>query len=202
MPRESLFSLAGQTALITGGTRGIGLAIATEFLHAGARVLVCARSADELDRAVEELTPLGPCEGIVADLVTLDGVNALAVAVGDRVDALHVLVNNAGTQWGAPLEDFPEAGWDKVMDLNVKAVQFLTAALLPLLRAAATPERPARIVNIGSISGIDAPEVDTFSYGASKAAVHLLTRHHARTLAPEITVNAIAPGTFPSKLSR
>jgi NAD(P)-dependent dehydrogenase (short-subunit alcohol dehydrogenase family) len=131
----------------------------------------------------------------------LDGVEALAAAVRERTDALHILVNNAGATWGAPIDDFPEAGWDKVMNLNVKAMHYLTAALLPPLRAAATEDDPARVVNIGSIDGIDTPWTENYSYSASKAAVHQLTRHHARRLAPDhITVNAIAPGPFPSKM--
>jgi NAD(P)-dependent dehydrogenase (short-subunit alcohol dehydrogenase family) len=179
---NDLFSLAGRTALVTGGSRGIGLAIATELLAVGARVLIC--------------------EGIVADLATVAGADALVAAVAERTDRLDILVNNAGATWGAPLEDFPEAGWDKVMALNVKAVHYLTAAALPLLRAAATPELPARVINIGSIDGLAVPQSETYAYSASKAAVHQLTRQHAARLAHEhILVNAIAPGMFPSKMS-
>ena len=197
-----LFSLEGRTALVTGGTRGIGFAIATQFLEAGARVIVCARKADELDQAVSQLSAHGSCEGIQADLSSIDGVNALAAAVKERTDTLDVLVNNAGATWGAPLDEFPESGWDKVMSLNVKGLYYLTTACLPLLRAAASAEAPARIINIGSVDGINTPVTENYVYSASKAAVHQLTKHLARRLAPEhILVNAIAPGLFESKMT-
>jgi NAD(P)-dependent dehydrogenase (short-subunit alcohol dehydrogenase family) len=197
-----LFSLRGRTALVTGGSRGIGAAIAAEFLRAGARVIVCARKEDELTATTAQLGELGECEGIVADLSSLDGVRALADAVAERTDRLHVLVNNAGATWGAPLEEFPEDGWDKVMTVNVKALNYLVAACLPLLRAAASEDDPARVINIGSIDGMNAPITENYAYSASKAAVHQLTRHLARRLAPEhILVNAIAPGMFPSKMT-
>src|SRR3954469_6216053 len=193
-----LFSLRGRTALVTGGSRGIGAAIAAEFLNAGARVIVCARKPDELAATTERLS----CEGIRADLSTVAGAQALAAAVGERTDRLHVLVNNAGATWGAPLEDFPEDGWDKVMDLNVKAMHYLTSACLPLLRAAASEDDPARVINIGSIDGMNAPITENYAYSASKAAVHQLTRHLARRLAPEhILVNGIAPGMCESRMT-
>lgn len=185
---SGLFSLDGRVALVTGGTRGIGLGIATELARAGARVITCARHADG--------------DAIQADLSSLDGVRELAAAVGERTDRLHILVNNAGATWGAPIDDYPEGGWDKVMDLNVKAMHYLTAECLPLLRAAASAEDPARVINIGSIDGIEAPMTENYAYSASKAAVHQLTRHLARRLAGEhILVNAIAPGLFDSKMS-
>lgn len=197
-----LFSLTGRTALVTGGSRGIGFAIATELLRAGARVLVCARRENELDAAAARLGELGPVDTIVADLSSLAGVDALVAAVGDRTETLDVLVNNAGATWGAPIEDYPEHGWDKVMALNVKSLHYLTAGLLPLLRRAATEDATARVINIASIDGLIAPLMDNYAYSASKAAVDQLTRHHARRLAPEgILVNAIAPGLFPSKMS-
>lgn len=201
---NDLFSLAGRTALVTGGSRGIGLAIATEFVRAGARVLICARHEDELAATVAALAELGegPVDGVVADLAHLAGVEALAAEIARRTDRVDVLVNNAGATWGAPIDEFPEVGWDKVMDLNVKSLHYLTTALLPLLRTAASPERTARVINIASIDGIHAPMMDNYSYSASKAAVIQLTRHHARRLAPEhILVNAIAPGLFASKMS-
>jgi NAD(P)-dependent dehydrogenase (short-subunit alcohol dehydrogenase family) len=199
---NDLFSLAGRTALVTGGSRGIGLGITTEFLNAGARVIICARKQEELNATTERLSELGAVEGIPADLSSLQGVEALATAVGHTADKLDILVNNAGATWGAPIEDFPESGWDKVMALNVKALQYLTSACLPLLRAAATPESPARVINIGSIDGINAPVMENYAYSASKAAVHQLTRHLARRLVNEhINVNAIAPGLFESKMT-
>jgi NAD(P)-dependent dehydrogenase (short-subunit alcohol dehydrogenase family) len=199
---NDLFSLEGRTALVTGGSRGIGAAIATEFLNVGARVIVCARKVEELEAATQRLGALGSCEGIQADLSTLAGVDALAADVAQRTDRLDVLVNNAGATWGAAIDDFPEAGWDKVMALNVKAMHYLTSACLPLLRAAASADGPARVINIGSVDGINAPITENYAYSASKAAVHQLTRHLARRLAPEgILVNAIAPGMFPSKMT-
>jgi NAD(P)-dependent dehydrogenase (short-subunit alcohol dehydrogenase family) len=195
---SGLFSLEGRTVLVTGGSRGIGAAIATEFLAAGARVIVCARKEGELSETAERLG----CEAIVADLSSVEGARALAGEVGARCERLDVLVNNAGATWGAPLEEFPEDGWDKVMDLNVKAMHYLTVACLPLLRAAARPDDPARVINIGSIDGIIAPMTENYVYAASKAAVHQLTRHLAKRLAPEhILVNAIAPGLFDSRMS-
>jgi len=186
---NGLFSLDGRTALVTGGTRGIGLAITNAFRDAGAEVITCARRP-------------GDSGALEADLSTLDGVQALADAVAERTDRLDVLVNNAGATWGAPVDDFPENGWDKVMAVNVKAMHYLTSACLPLLRAAATPDEPARIINIGSVDGINAPITENYAYSASKAAVHQLTRHLARRLAPEhILVNAIAPGMFESKMT-
>ena len=199
---SDLFSLAGRTALVTGGSRGIGAAIAAEFLNAGARVIVCARKAPELEAAVERLSGLGSCEGVPADLSTVAGADALAADVARRTDRLDVLVNNAGATWGAPIGEYPEDGWDKVMSVNVKAMHYLTSACLPLLRAAATPDDPARVINIGSIDGMNAPITENYAYSASKAAVHQLTRHLARRLAPEhILVNAIAPGMFESKMT-
>jgi NAD(P)-dependent dehydrogenase (short-subunit alcohol dehydrogenase family) len=199
---SDLFSLAGKTALITGGSRGIGAAIASAFLDAGARVIVCARKQEELGDTVTRLSPNGPIEGTVADLKDRGGIDALVSSVAERTTKLDVLVNNAGATWGAPVDDFPEAGWDKVMSLNVKAVHYLTSACLPLLRQAATPEDPARVINIGSIDGLIAPVTENYVYSASKAAVHQLTRHLARRLAPEqILVNAIAPGLFESRMS-
>ncbi|MEZ0577955.1 SDR family oxidoreductase [Nocardioides sp. MH1] len=199
---SDLFSLEGRTAVVTGGSRGIGLAIATAFLDAGARVLVCARREGELAATVAELGAHGEVDGVRADLSTVAGVEDFVGEVTARVDALDVLVNNAGATWGAAIESFPEDGWDKVMDLNVKALHYVTAGLLPLLRAAASAERAARVINIGSIDGLTAPMMDNYAYSASKAALAQLTRHYARRLAPEhILVNTIAPGLFASKMS-
>lgn len=198
---SDLFSVAGKTVLVTGGSRGLGEMIAAGFLANGAKVYVSSRKAKVCDATAARLseTSGGTCVSIPADLSTVEGAAALAAAIGDREDHLDVLVNNAGASWGARLEDFPENGWDKVMDTNVKGVFFLTQRLLPLLEAAATADSPSRVINIGSIDGIRTPIFDTFSYGPSKAAVHALTRQLAASLVRRnILVNAIAPGPFPT----
>jgi NAD(P)-dependent dehydrogenase (short-subunit alcohol dehydrogenase family) len=195
-----LFSLTGKVALVTGGSRGIGLMISRGLVQAGAKVYVSARKQAEVDAAVAELSQSGSAVGLPADLSTQAGARALADAIAAREPALHVLVNNAGANWGAPIADYPESGWDKVMALNVKAVFDLTRFLLPQLTAASKPGDPARVINIGSIDGIQVPLLDTFAYSSSKAAVHHLTRVLARKLAPKITVNAVAPGPFESKM--
>lgn len=187
--------------LVTGGSRGIGRMVAAGFLSAGASVTITARKAEACVRAAEELGRLGPCRAIPSDVSTPEGVEELRAALSDEVGALHVLVNNAGATWGSTLEDYPRAAWDKVLDVNVKAVFELTVALLPLLRAAADPDDPARVINVGSIEGLQVPVLENFAYPASKAAVHMLTRQLALRLAGEaITVNAIAPGPFDSKM--
>jgi NAD(P)-dependent dehydrogenase (short-subunit alcohol dehydrogenase family) len=201
VPASDLFSVTGKVALVTGGSRGIGLMIARGFVEAGARVYISSRKAEVCDEVAAELSKVGECTSLPADLATEDGCIDLAQRVAEREDALHVLVNNAGATWGAPIEEFPASAFDKVLDLNVKAPFFLTRALLPLLQKAATPDDPARVVNIGSIDGIQVPALETYSYSASKAAVHQLTRHLARRLGPmNITVNAVAPGPFESKM--
>lgn len=197
---SDLFSVEGKTVLVTGGSRGIGEMIAAGFLANGATVYISSRKADVCDATAARLAETygGSCTSVPADLSTLDGIDALAAALGD-VDELDVLVNNAGASWGASVEEFPEAGWDKVMDTNVKGVFFLTQRLLPKLEAAGTPEDPARIINIGSIDGIRTPAFDTWSYGPSKAAVHALTRQMAaRLVKRNVIANAIAPGPFPT----
>ncbi len=195
-----LFSVAGKTVLVTGGSRGIGRMIAGGFVEAGARVYISSRNAETCRTVAEELSGVGVCLAVPADLSTESGCRALADAMTGREDRLDVLVNNAGNTWGAPLEEFGEAAWDRVLSLNVKGVFHTTKFLLPLLEAAARDDDPARVVNIGSIDGIHVPVLETYSYSASKAAVHQLTRHLARKLAPRITVNAIAPGPFESKM--
>ncbi len=188
----SLFELTGKGAVVTGGGRGIGAMITEGLLDAGARVYITSRKATDGGAAV----------AIAADLSREDECVRVATELGEREpDGVHILVNNAGAAWGAPLEEFPEAGWDKVLDLNLKSPFFLTRAFLPLLEAAATDDDPARVINIGSIDGMRIPEFDNFSYTASKAGVHQLTRVLAKKLGPRrITVNAIAPGPFPSKM--
>ena len=197
---SELFSIAGKTALVTGGSRGIGLMIARGFVEAGARVYISSRKAEVCDAVAAELAELGECISIPADLSTEAECRRLAEEIASREDRLHILVNNAGATWGAPIEEFDDAAWDRVLSLNVKGVFHLTKFLLPQLRAASAEDDPARVINIGSIDGIRTPVMETYSYSASKAAVHQLSRHLAKRLAPEITVNAIAPGPFESKM--
>jgi NAD(P)-dependent dehydrogenase (short-subunit alcohol dehydrogenase family) len=195
-----LFSIAGKTALVTGGSRGIGKMIATGFVEAGAKVYVSSRKAEACDEVAAELSKIGVCVALAADLSTESGCRGLAQALAERESKLHVLVNNAGNTWGAPFEEFDDAAWDRVLSLNVKGVFHTTKFLTPLLEAASSTEDPARVINIGSIDGIHVPMLESYSYSASKAAVHQLTRHLAKRLAPSITVNAIAPGPFESKM--
>jgi NAD(P)-dependent dehydrogenase (short-subunit alcohol dehydrogenase family) len=201
MSHPDLFDVSGKTALVTGGSRGIGLMIAKGLVRAGARVIVSSRKVDDIEAAGEQLAALGDCHAIPGDISTAQGAQALAAATRERFPSLDILVNNAGATWGAPLEEFPAAGWQKVLNTNVEGIFHLTVALLPELRAAANAEDPARVINIGSINGLQPPMVENYSYSASKAAVHMLTRHLAKRLASEhITVNAIAPGPFESKM--
>jgi NAD(P)-dependent dehydrogenase (short-subunit alcohol dehydrogenase family) len=200
MSAPDLFSIAGKTALVTGGTRGIGHMIAEGFVEAGATVYISSRKADAVAETEAELAAKGTCIGIPADLSTEEGCRGLADAMAARVDRLDILVNNAGATWGIPIDEYDEAAFERVLALNVKGVFHLTKFLRPLLRAAGTVDEPARVINIGSIDGLAVPALETYAYSASKAAVHHLTRHLAKRLAPEITVNAIAPGPFQSKM--
>jgi NAD(P)-dependent dehydrogenase (short-subunit alcohol dehydrogenase family) len=197
---SDLFSIAGKTALVTGGSRGIGLMIARGYVEAGARVYISSRKADVLDEVAAELSKVGECHAIAADLSSEAECRRLAEAIAARESTLDILVNNAGATWGAPLEQFDEAAWERALALNVEGVFHLTKFLLPLLEEAGTADDPARVITIGSIDGIRVPLMENYSYSASKAAVHMLTRHLAKRLAPEITVNAIAPGPFESKM--
>jgi NAD(P)-dependent dehydrogenase (short-subunit alcohol dehydrogenase family) len=200
---DDLFSIRGKVALVTGGSRGIGLMIARAYVEAGARTYISSRSVEACDEVAAELSKAGECVAIPSDLGTMEGVEQLAGAIAEREPALNILVNNAGAAWGAPMEEFPESGFDKVWNLNVKGLFFLTVRLLRQLRKAATGEDPARVINIGSIDGIRAPLLPNYSYSAAKAGVHMLTRHMAHHLVKEnITINAIAPGLFPSKMTR
>jgi NAD(P)-dependent dehydrogenase (short-subunit alcohol dehydrogenase family) len=197
----TLFDLSGKTAVVTGGTRGIGLMMARGLLQAGASVYISSRKADACAAAAQELAQYGPVEAIPADVSTEAECLRLAGEVGEREQALHILVNNAGATWGAPLAEFPAAAWDKVVDLNLKAPFFLTRAFLPLLEAGGTHDDPARVINVGSIDGLHVPSLPTYSYSASKAGLHHLTRVLASELGPrQITVNAVAPGPFESKM--
>jgi NAD(P)-dependent dehydrogenase (short-subunit alcohol dehydrogenase family) len=199
---SELFDISGKAALVTGGSRGIGEMIARGLVQAGARVLVASRKTAELEATAEQLREHGECEAITSDLSSPEGAAELAASVHERFPTLHILVNNAGATWGAPLDEFPASGWDRVLHTNVEGVFHLTTALLPALRSAAAAEDPARVINIGSVDGLRPPVMDNYSYSASKAAVHMLTRHLAKRLAAEhITVNAIAPGPFQSKMT-
>ncbi len=201
MPISDLFSISGKTALVTGGSRGIGLMIARGFVESGATVYISSRKAGVCEQVAAELSQSGTCVALPADLSTEDECRRLAGEVTERTGGrLDILVNNAGATWGAPLADYDEAAWERVLALNVKGVFHLTKFLVPALQAAGTPDEPARVVNIGSIDGIHVPMLETYAYSASKAAVHQLTRHLARALAPTVTVNAIAPGPFESKM--
>lgn len=202
MNTTHLFSLKGRSALITGGSRGIGRMIAAGFLAQGARVYISARKAAACDQTAAELAHLGTCISLPADVSTPEGIQALVAAYAAHEPTLDILVNNAGAAWGAPFDDFPESGWDKVLDLNLKTPFFLTQALIGPLRAAAQ-QHPAKVINIASIDGISVNPLETYSYAASKAGLIQLTRRMALRLAQDrIVVSAIAPGAFASDMNK
>ena len=199
---KNLFDVAGKVAVITGGSRGIGAMMAQGLIENGAKVYITARKEVELKAAEEALGKLGECIAIRSDLSSHEGVVAFADEVKKREGKIDILINNAGASWGAPFEEFTEAAWDKVMDLNAKSLFFLTQQMAPALKNAATQENPARVINIASVNGITHPGMKTYSYSASKAAVIHLTKHLSADLAPDnINVNAIAPGFFPSNMT-
>ena len=195
-----LFDVTGKTVLVTGGSRGIGEMIARGFVEAGATVFISSRKAEVCNELAAELSKMGSCTPLPADLSSEAGCQRLASELATRIDHLDVLVNNAGATWGAPMDDYDEKAFERVFALNVKGVFHLTKFLRPLLEAAGSSDSPARVINIGSIDGLKVPMLETYAYSASKAAVHQLTRHLAKQLAPVITVNAIAPGPFESKM--
>ncbi|WP_439381318.1 SDR family oxidoreductase [Amycolatopsis lexingtonensis] len=196
-----LFDLRGKNALVTGGTKGIGMMIARGLLQAGARVIISSRNADTCEEARHLLSEFGDVRAFPADLSKHDECRRLADLVEADSERLDILVNNAGAMWREPLETFPDEAWDTVLDLNLKSPFWLVQALLPALRRAGTADDPARIVNIGSIAAIHVAESPNYSYAGSKAALHQLTRVLARELGPQhVTVNAVAPGPFPSHM--
>jgi NAD(P)-dependent dehydrogenase (short-subunit alcohol dehydrogenase family) len=201
MALNALFSLQGKTALVTGGSRGIGLMIARGLVEAGVKTYISSRKASACEQAAAELSKTGTCIPLAHDLGDTSQVRKLADEIKTRETKLDILINNAGATWAQPIDQYTEDGWDKVMNVNLKAIFLLTQALLPLLRNAATADDPARIVNIGSIDGILQPSYESYAYSASKAAVHHLTHNLAKHLAKDnINVNAIAPGPFETKM--
>ena len=198
---ENLFNLNGKIALVTGGSRGIGAMIAEGFVRNGVKTYISSRKSDPCDKKARELSKYGECISIPADLTDMSEMDKLVTKIKDKETKLNILVNNAGAAWGASFDDFPEIGWDKVMDTNVKSVFFLTQKLVDILEASASTSDPSRIINIGSIDGLGIPRAETYSYPASKAAVHQLTKVLANRLANRnINVNAIAPGPFESNM--
>ena len=200
---KDLFSLKGRTALVTGGSRGIGRMIAEGFLHHGAKVYISARKGGALEETAKELSKIGPCIALTMNASGADGAKAMADAYLKHEKTLDILVNNAGAAWGADFDEFPESGWDKVMDLNIKTPFFLTQALHGALRAAASKEKLAKVINIASIDGIAVNPQETYSYHASKAGlIHLTRRMAVRLIRDNIVVSAIAPGGFASDMNR
>jgi len=200
---KNLFSIEGKTALVTGGSSGIGAMIARGYVENGAKVYIASRKKDVCEEVAADFSRFGTCVAIAADLSTEPACHTLAEEIAEREGKLDILVNNAGANWGEDISTFPDAAWDRVLNLNVKGIFHLTRCLIPTLAAAGTADDPARVINIGSIDGLKAPALETYSYSASKAAVHHMTRVLAKKLAPQhITVNAVAPGPFQSRMMR
>lgn len=200
---KALFDISGKTALVTGGSSGIGAMIARGFVENGVKTYISARKEGPLMAKAEELSQYGTCIPISADLSKVEGIEALVTAISEQEDHLDILVNNAGANWVVPIDEFPESGWDKVMSINIKSVFFMTQKALPLLRAKANAEDPARVINIASIHGFDNPGMPAYAYSASKSGVIHLTKHLATDLAKDkINVNGIAPGFFPSNMTK
>jgi len=197
---KNLFDIDGKIALVTGGSSGIGLMIARAYVEAGAKVYISSRKGEVCEKVAAELSEAGTCISLPADLSTEAEALRLAGEIAERESGLHILVNNAGANWGAPFAEYPDSAWDKLYALNVKAVFHLTRALVGSLEQTATDTDPARVINIGSVDGIQVPALETYAYSVSKAAVHHMTRVLAKKLAPKISVNAVAPGPFESRM--
>ncbi|KAI9031610.1 hypothetical protein CLU79DRAFT_729330 [Phycomyces nitens] len=205
MDISSLFSVKDKVVLVTGGSRGIGEMIATGYVSAGAKVYISSRSANVCDKVAKELTALGPgkCFSIPADLQKLEDVERLVAELSKRETHLDVLVNNAGANWAAPIDTFPDQAFDKIVSLNLKRIFTLTQGCLPLLTAKSSPSNPSSVINIGSIDGLRTPPQESYAYSASKAGLHHMSRHMASNLGPRgVLVNTIAPGAFPSKMMK
>jgi NAD(P)-dependent dehydrogenase (short-subunit alcohol dehydrogenase family) len=198
---SSLFDIAGKAALVTGGNSGIGLMIASGFVEAGVRTYLTARNAELCDQEAARLSKVGTCLSLPGDVSSEEGCADIARRLTELEPVLHILVNNAAAHLVAPIEEHSDAIWDEVIGVNLKGLFHLTRFLLPQLRAASTPTDPARVINLGSIDAINVPSVDEYSYAASKAAVHHLTKMMAKRFAPDVTVNVIAPGPFLSKMT-
>ena len=198
---DNLFDIKGKVALITGGSRGIGEMIAEGFVKQGVKTYISSRKKEQCDNTAMRLSKFGQCTSVPADLTQINEIQNLFSTINKNEKKLHILVNNAGAAWGADFDDFPENGWDKVMDTNVKSIFFLTQKFVKLLEKSGTNSDPSRVINVGSIDGIGIPRAETYSYPASKAAVHQLTRVLANRLAERnININAIAPGIFQSQM--
>ena len=200
---KKLFDISGKVALVSGGSRGIGEMIAEGFVKNGVKTFITSRKADQCNETAKRLSQYGDCISIPADLTDIKEIKKIKKSIQGKVDRIDILINNAGAVWAADFDSFPENGWDKVMDTNVKAMFFLTQELMELLEKSATNEDPSRVINVGSIDGIGIPRAETYSYPASKAAVHQLTRVMANRLANRnININAIAPGPFESQMMK